>query len=431
MMTVLTRLSTRWNRWRRARALRRIHKLQRFADPLGTLRQFLYLDTIALRSLYVSRFGPEDARTTITDARSREAEVNASIGHTMPGVANLNAGARMRSTTSSTMQVERVASEQSLFRDFLERESIADSRSALWNGVPDAKGVLPENVPELKRGRLIQVRIRLQADPTFGLSSFANAIADLAHDAPEAAAGFRDAEDIGPLLRHLLIDQAPIDSELVDWGWDSAAAKVARRTDVTQPLRLAALTDTANYWLDVRRTLFDEAECHALVRVAHDVPSSDWSPVKLFDAVKSIAGFGVIDGAIGQLRTIVGQGIPAKPSSEQPLCAALLRYAAARTTNSVPQIVSDAIPAIAAAHAGNLPSAMAIAAAFQSTEDLLRDAAVGNEDSADDLAEMQHTMLHLEGLSTTGQVTPGAAASDAVQQVPDRFVIGEVIALYW
>lgn len=431
MRTTFTRLRTRWNRWRRARALRRIHKLQRFADPLGTLRQFLYLDTVALRSLYVSRFGPEDARITITDARSREAEMNASIGHSMPGGANLGAGARIRNTTSSTMQVERIASEQSLFRNFLERELIAESQSALWNGVPNVEGVLPENVPELTRGRLVQVRIRLQADPTFGLSSFANAIAELAHDAPDTAAGLRDGENMGPLLRHLLIDQAPIDSELVDWGWDAATEKVAHRTDATQPLRLAALTDTANYWLDVRRILFDDAECYALVRIAHDVPSSNWSPVKLFDAVKSIAGFDGLDGAISQLRTVVGQRIPATPPREQPLRAALLSYAAARTANAVPQAVSEGIPAVAAAQAGRLPSAMAIAAAFQSTETLLRDAGVPDEDSADLIADMQDTALQREGLSTTGQANPDATVADVVQRAPDRFVIGEVIALYW
>lgn len=430
MKATFTRLRIRWHRRRRARALRRIHKLQRFADPLGTLRQFLYLDTVALRSLYVSRFGPEDARTTITDARSREAEVNASIGHTMPGVTNLGAGARMRNSTSSTMQVERIASEQSLFRDFLERELIAESQSELWNGTPNGEGVLPDDVPELKRGRLVQVRIHLQADPTFGLSSFANAIADLAHDAPDTAADLRDAENMGSLLRHLLIDQAPIDSELVDWGWDAAQSKVVPRKDATQPLRLAALTDTASYWLDVRRTLFDGAECYALVRIAQDVPSSDWSPVKLFDAVKSIAGFDVLDGAMGALRTVVGQGIPVTPSSEQPLGAALLRYVAARTADAIPQALSEGIPAIAAEQAGKLPSALAIAAAFQSAENLLRDTGIP-EESGDVVADLQDAALRHEGLSATGQLTQDMPATSTAQGMPDRFVVGEVIAFYW
>jgi len=425
------RIRRRLDRRRRARALRKIRKLQRYIDPLGQLRQFLYLDTIALRSLYVARFGPEDARTTITDSRSREAEVSASAGNSIPSIANLELGARLRNTTSSTMQVERVASEQSLFRDFLDRELAISSQSALWDGTPGTDGALPSEVPALTRGKLVQVRVRLQADPTFGLSSFADALADLAQEAPAAApAGLGDAGQIGPLLRHLLIDQAPIDSELIDWGWDPVLAKIVARTDQTEPLRLVALTDTSNYWIDVRRTLFDGAECLALVRVSQDVPSGNWSPVKLFDAVKSIAGYDVLDGALDHLRAMVGQGASPTRPAEQALAAALLRYCTLRVDASIPSAVTDGLPLIAASWADSLPSATVVGAAFSRVEDALRAAGVP-ESSADDVADLQEEALRREGLDASGQLAASTGASTPTLDAPNRFLVGEVIALYW
>ena len=70
--------------FRRSRILRKIERLSRKASPLGDLRQFLYLDELALRSLYISRFGPEDAKTTLTQTRTKD------LGFTLGGGASIS-----------------------------------------------------------------------------------------------------------------------------------------------------------------------------------------------------------------------------------------------------------------------------------------------------------------------------------------------------
>lgn len=425
----MNKLTKWWDRRRRARALRKINKLRRLAEPIGVIRQFLYLDAVALRSLYVSRYGPEDARITITNSRTRDAEMNGSFGHAVPGVGTANAGAHLRSSIADSTQIERISSEQSLFRDFLERESIAGPHSKLWDGTPDPKGVLSPASGALKRGDLIQVRVRLRADITYRISSFASALANLAESTPELqVSGTSDMLQVAGVLRQLLIEQAPIDAELTDWGWGATTESLVPTNENPTPVRLVALTQIDNYWIDVRRALFDEAECTALVRVSEDAPSSKWSPLKLFDAVRGIPGLEALDETIRHATESFGESVTESSSSESPLAISLACYAERLSPSGVPEFVLTQVARIATHYSTPPQSATSTSEAFDEVDQLLALAGVAAKDP-DEVGEIRSELLALAKSSSTDNAS--AQNSHMPESSGVQHIVGEVIALYW
>lgn len=437
--TISNKLARSRDRRRRARALRKINKLRRFVNPLGDMRQFLYLDNIALRSLYVSRYGPEDARTTITDARTRDTELSSNTAYSIPGLPHTSTisasmGSTLRSGNAHTMQIELVASEQSLFRDFLDREASAGTDSQIWDGTPDATGKIRVTGRPFQRGELIQIRIRLQADLTYRISSFASAISDLAEGAPEMNFPHTaDTLQIAEVLRQLLIDQAPIDAELIDWGWDPTRENLIPKAESKEPLRLVGLTQIDNYWIDVRRALFDGAECMALVRVSEDVPSENWSPLKLFDAIRGLSGFDNLDESINQLRA--GFASPPAPTnvSLEPLTKALTNYLFKMASEEESENLNPQIKHIATTYAPSLPSASVISEAFNDIDRLLRLMGSPPADS-NVIAEERAAALLDANLSTDGATIIGVTPEKPVSPPTPpthQYIVGEIIALYW
>jgi hypothetical protein len=416
-------------RRRRASALRRINRLRRLVDPLGTARQFIYLDTVALRSLYISRYGPEDARTTISASRTREAEVSGNFGAATPGIGSAHIGGSLRSTVGDATQVERVSSEQSLFRDFIDREAAAGSNAELWDGAAKA----PLSPPSLRRGKLLQVRIRLEADVTYRISSFASAMTDLAESAPALnLAVTTEILQVAQVLRQLLIEQAPIDSELVDWKWDPAAKSLVPGSGEGEPIRLVALTQVDSYWLDVRRTLFDRAEYTALVRIVDDAPAHQWSPLKLFDAVKGLPGFRQLEDAIQTLTASLDpSGIVSQPPLLGSLTRALEQYVELLAPGFVDDAVRSEIEAIAASYAPSLPSGSQLTKAFDAVDVVV---AISSSDAAaiapDERAAVRASARANAGVTVSGASTVGSPTPTPVRPEAN-YLVAEVIAIYW
>ena len=418
-----------WDRRRRTQALKKINKLRRFTEPIGDMRQFLYLDAVALRSLYVSRYGPESARITISNARTRDAELDGSFGYSLPSLGSANGSALLRSSIANSAQIERISSEQSLFKDFIERESIAGKHSKLWNGTQDSSGHFPPSSKALQRGDLIQVQIKLRADNTYRISSFASSLATLAESASSLQLnGTSQMLEVADVLRHLLIDQAPIDAELTDWGWNTDGNKLAHKGENTEPIHLVGLTEIDNYWIDVRRALFDGAECTALVRVSQDVPSNDWSPLKLFDAVKDIPGLEALDDSIRHATSSFNADVNEFSPSENPLSAALTHYARERSSEGVPEIVYKQLPRIAAHYYTPHLKVTSASKAFDEVDELL--AAVGHPDQQpDNIAVIRSSSVAIIDKHSSefegGKNYPTSAQSEV------HYLTGEVIALYW
>lgn len=418
------KIAKRWDRHRRARALRKINKLRRLVDPLGHMRQFLYLDNIALRSLYVSRYGPEDARITLTDSQTRDDGLSGNFGPSSAGF-----GLSWRDGVSKTMQIERIASEQSLFRDFLERELSIGSMSQIWDGTPDSRGVLSAKGRKFKRGDLVLVRIRLQADRIFQIVSFASAILELTEGGlGKNLPNKEEVLQIVELLQKLLIEQAPIDSELTDWGWDNVTQTVVLSSDVSESLRLVGLTQIENYWLDVRRVLFDHAECTALVRITEDIPSIDWSPLKLFDAARGIPGLENLNDSINQITT----AFDLKPNLQRefsfPVGEVLTKYVHEIAPTADMDALRQTINGIVADYKTAGENMTALSNAFGEVDRLLKF-------SGAELPEPDIIAKARDEMIASLELEKPDAQEAIVSKIPvtsnDKFMVGEIIALYW
>ena len=421
--------------FRRSRILRKIERLSRKASPLGDIRQFLYLDELALRSLYISRFGPEDAQTTLTQTRTKDLGLTlgggASISRVNDQTSNGTSSISFRSGKSKTLQIEQVSSEQSLFRDFVSRESYAGKESQIWDGVPQSNSQ-PELPPGgLKRGQLIQVRIRLEAHSIYAYSTIANALVETSANTP--ALGFSQDDTLiqaAQLIQQMLIGQIPINSELVDWDWDKKSSTLIRRADGTanSPIRLVGLTQLDNYWGDVRSFLFDQSECIALVRISQDTPSTSWSPLKLFDAARGLPSFDGFDTKIAELNSILSS----KQKAETPVSNAaertLSHYLQLRTdneelkvqlepqVNEIAQMVPDG-------------SQRQLNDAFDQVDFLLSSQG-STETTPDEIGSLRSKAIRLEQ-GTGAPLKSEENVLRAPNDDSDLYLVGDIIALYW
>ena len=425
----MNRLTSWWDRRKRARALNKINKLRRLTEPIGTIRQFFYLDAVALRSLYVSRYGPEDARITITNSRTRETEATSSLALTAPKLGTGSVGRYRRSGISASAEIERISSEQSLFRDFLDREAIAGKHRNLLDGASHLSGSNSLDGKAPKRGTLIQVRIKLKADITYQISSFANAVANLTESSPKLqVTGTSDLMQVADMLSQLLIEQAPIDAELTDWKWDPESNSFTSSKNKGELVRLVGLTQVDNYWVDVRRALFDEAECIALIRVSEDIPSDNWSPLKLFDAIRGIPMLEEFDETIRSAIAAFGKTVETKPATNDSIQIALVEYAENRLGSCAPKPISDTISLIASQLSSPSPSASTIADILDSIDELL--GLVETLDPCPNTLADLRSRAHSQILMASG-TGPVKTSTTETSTPSERLLVGEVIAFYW
>lgn len=428
---MIKRLKAWWNRRRRSRALRRINKLRWVAEPLGEIRQFIYMDSIALRSLYISRYGPEDARLTITNSRTTESELGAKVSSPESFGLSTNIGASRRKENSESRQIERVSSDQALFRDFIEREKFASHHSQIWDGTCDTGGdseILPFTP---KRGKLIQIRIKLEADRIFRLSSFASALSAFMDEIPEMnQSGSSQILQISNVLRQLLIDQAPIDSELVDWAWDAHKGTLARPSESTVPLRLVALTQLDNYWLDVRRALFDGASCTALVRVAQDDPKDSWSPLKMFDAMRDIPGIADIDESLNEIMdglSVISES-PESSSDPADFGIILMDYAESVSSVKIPPLIEKQVKCIAIGIPSDQLVTEVMTHTFDEVDSLIKFAGF---EIAEPNSIGTARSIAIEKFQNHATKESQVAVRQRTTRNDKNFIIGEVIAIYW
>ena len=421
--------------FRRARILRKIERLSRKAAPLGDIRQFLYLDELALRSLYISRFGPEDAKTTLTQTKTKDLGLTlgggASISHLNDRASNGTSSISFRSGKSRALQIEQVSSEQSLFRDFVSRESYAGKESQIWDGVPQSS-IQRELLPgRLHRGQLIQVRIRLEAHSIYAYSTIASALVETSANTPALGISQDDTFiQAAQLIQQMLIGQIPINSELVDWDWDEEASTLIRRSDdkANSPIRLVGLTQLDNYWGDVRGFLFDQSECIALVRVSQDTPSTSWSPLKLFDVARGLPGLEGFDAEVAELNSILSGKQKAKTPVSDAVGRSLRYYLQIRTddeklkvqlepqVNEIAQMVTDS-------------SQRQLKDAFDQV-DVLLSSRGSTETNPDEIGSLRSKAISLE----RGAGAPLKSEENVLHPPNDdsnRYLIGDIIALYW
>ena len=268
--------------------------------PNGKLREFVYLDDVSVYSILASRKGAIDAEFTETQTASLNSDVGTSLSAGFPGT-QAKIGSRLQTAQGQGSQVVRKAIIQTSFKQLYELESPSlafrpanDDHVPSVNTVSDLETILnsrdhrnwlidPANI---RRGELLEVEVKLQADPIFRIASVMTAMHDLIGDNKllfENVVNFQQLRQIGEMsrmLEDLLVGLIPIRALLVDYVSVSIGkrdvlvhqhllSKITSRDCLeTSPVFLVGVAQHSLFWKDIRRVLFGDGQYTVFCRLA-------------------------------------------------------------------------------------------------------------------------------------------------------------------
>jgi len=282
------------------------------------LREFVYLDEVSVYSLIASRVGPLAAEftdketTSLSHERSGDIEVDAKI-------AKLKGSEKRAVGYVQETQVLRKATIQATFRELYEYERgsfqlklmegnyrppsvrIADDLSRAVNDSSFQGWIIDPR--RLERGGLIELKLSLQADPAYTLSTNIATIADIVNDGAGMIPGFgTTAMDqilaTNRILERLMVGLVPLLSRSTEYEiveLDGRELLVHRYLTsqlggspgvIVRPFYIAGVTESNLYWKDVRRILFSQAEFNALCRIDNPTVREKWTSVKLVELMR-------------------------------------------------------------------------------------------------------------------------------------------------
>jgi hypothetical protein len=310
-------------------------------DPsLPDLREFVYLDEVSLRSLLSSQKGGVTDSTSEQSTDGRAAEIAGTVGANPGFVAKAEVVSRYQTSNSSTIQTSRKATVQSWFRELhlipglrlIEpgKPSKTPSTSDELLAIDDKS--LVASGDDLRRGRLIEFRVRLGADPVFHLGTMVSEFTAMAEDHPDmfaagnALAGIHDLQPINKILQRLLAGLIPIralavDYEVVELGGTEYIVHKDLNRQVklsARPLEIVGVTEHEAYWKDLRRVLFSDAEFTVLARISRPGLHATWTPVKLADLFADLT-----PGLVDQINAASRGAFSGIPSTSQESSAEL------------------------------------------------------------------------------------------------------------
>lgn len=267
------------------------------------LREFIYLDEVSLRSLLSSQKGGVIDTTSEQSVAADQAELGGALGVNAPMLAKAEITSRYQTSNSSTLQTSRKATVQSWFREFhnLTNLRILEPQANV-EPVHDVSDICALENPsisiktdKLRRGELVEFRVRLTADPVFRFGTLMTEFSDMVDETPvffaadNTFAVLSQMNPVNRILQRLLAGLIPIRAEALDYvviNLNDAEYVVHRdalaKVEIeTYPLEIVGVTEHLAYWKDIRRVLFSEAEFTMLCRVARNGLQSTWTPVKL------------------------------------------------------------------------------------------------------------------------------------------------------
>lgn len=478
------RLFTRLRVWWRRRKLKAEARKQQ-APPL---REFVYLDEVSVYSLNASRLGSVAADFSETRSSSLQSEVGASIGAGAQGAATAGLNSRLLSGQSRESQVNRTAIVQTAFKEFYELELELDSLA--MRPVPESRN--PPKVrgdetltaetrkaaPDgwivdpraLRRGRLVEAEVELEADATFRTSAVIATVLKMAEPGMFGDAvknGLAQGEAIHRMLEELLAGLVPVRGRVVDYevvDIDGREWIVHRRlldqlagADglVTRPLYVVGVAEQGLFWRDLRRVVFSGARFRVLVRMAQDGLRDIWTPVKLAHVLEPVA-----PDLARQLNTVgpemiaaMSEGVEADPADElqqrlgQRTLAAYAEHLAVQNGHELAATDLRELEPIAAENSVSLDTAADRQRAFDEISSFL----YGRFDWPADPeaeAECRGAALRESGLDAFGQPALPAVPNDipvapstsdyphqstvtAAADTNERYLDSEVVAIYW
>jgi hypothetical protein len=291
-------------------------------------REFVYLDEVSVTSLVAARHGSiaETFKNTHGETFGAHSGSNLSVPAT-PLTPGANLTSRMTSSRTTTQEVVRRAVVQGTFRSLRvtdtdlklsvedkqheNRPPPATTKTELIKGLNRlAKQRRAVRVTDLKRGDVIELRVRLSADPTYQFATAASSMLDLVKGKSTI---FGIDEDqlagVAPILElipQMLVDLVPVHAQVIshqridldDETWLVDTTMLTPGSPLAaaaETVAVAGVTEVPLYWKDARRVLFNNAEYTVYARLAKPGLATTWTPIKLADV------FDTLDPKIGML----------------------------------------------------------------------------------------------------------------------------------
>lgn len=440
--------------WRRLRLSRAARK--RSGDRL---REFVYLDEVSVFSLISSRIGGVATEFTDTQSSALRTELSTTAAGG-PSVLKAEVSSAAETTRSSETQVLRKATVQGTFRELYSHikddlvlrpaedgpppAGCRDVRRAVAEAVA-AGAATP--VDELRRGRLIEVEVELEAEAVFHIITLVETLVQMAHDLPDEVVPdlrgqLSDVVALNALLGKLLVGLVPLRAKAVHHAIltsPEGSWVVDRRTfagpppDMTlQGLEIVAMAEVPLFWRDLRRVLFSGGRYTMLCRLGRDGLQASWNPVKLADLLRSfLPGIEEQLGEAQRQMTAAIQGTPAEPTApaadDARLREALSAFADALAAHhQVRWRFEHAELALAAATGqgleGQRPAFDFVAAAFR------RDNGVDTDPVTRAELRQQATLT----VATAGRDGPARPVTQPPAPAAEALILEtEVVAIYW
>jgi hypothetical protein len=431
------------------------------ADPLARpLREFVYLDEGSLRSLLSSQKGEVTDTTSEQSVAAHQAELAGTAGFNTAMLAKGDLTSRYQTSNSNTLQTSRKATVQSWFREL---HSLPDLR--LIEPQSDVPAVADVNklfaidnrsivtpASELRRGDLVEFRVRLAADPVFRFGTLMTEFSGLADDHPilfaanNAFAFLAEMEPVNRILQRLLAGLIPIRARAVDYMAISIGGTehIAHRDALTcleletQPLEIVGVTEHLAYWRDIRRVLFSEGEFTMLCRIGRSGLQSTWTPVKLAELFLPFAPDLVEQIDTASRSSLENQGGTSVNTNDLLLGEALRSYKEALLIAGDKQLSEDqqlSVEGAIAALQARSGSVSGQRSAFTALYDLLSNLVEAKIDASQDLklredARTSSGLPLFPSLSQGMATIVGGAPASPDAQAP-RLLDVEVVAIYW
>ncbi|WFE34553.1 hypothetical protein [Micromonospora sp. WMMD975] len=285
------------------------------------MREFVYLDEVSVTSLLSSRLGklPNEFTDTLTKA-SKEQRSSHFEGNWK--ALKTRVGSQRETTWTEDTKVVSKATIQATFKRLYREEksslvlrpilleeppkSSNAARRLLDNaagGVADDVWVIPSQ--RLRRGRLADIEVEVQADPAFRVSVIISTFADLMREGKQLFAdtdrsALDKAIELNGLLSKLMAGLVPLRCRVIDYevvsigGVDYLAHQrlLGQLDDAGRPptkkLLLVGVAEESLFWKDIRRILFSKSRFRVLCRFDHDGLRSEWTAVKLADVLGEV-----------------------------------------------------------------------------------------------------------------------------------------------
>ena len=298
----------------------RLNQRRTQATSPGALREFVYLDDVSVYSILASR--TEGIVTELTEVQnsSLNSDISSSFGLGL-GANKASLNAKVQAGNVHGSQVLRKTIIQTSFKELYnnERKHLVLSPPDASDQPPvkvvaDLKDVLKSSSTQkyvidansMRRGDLLEVNVRLEAEPIFRVSAIITSLSELLEDKddlfdPAIIAQLANMRSIAKILESLLAGLVPIRGCLVDYrsaridGKDALIHRLLldqillENQIETYPVFVVGVAQNDLFWKDIRRVLFSGAEYTVFCRLAVNGLIDRWQPVKLAGVLGGIA----------------------------------------------------------------------------------------------------------------------------------------------